>query len=257
MSSGDEQEAYAEKAAIVTYNSNTRNLSLIFRVKKTQIRIMEDRGYNINEHDQEIKNIKTPEEFGEYGSTNVEKLEKDPTSFWDFLSDVYVYEKDGVRKENFVIFLPPPLGKSFPSTKLNRYIDVIQRTPSINFVDIIYEYPLSRINKTKLNVTNRNITSWTFSDLVAPIVDSYYVGKNMRVISDAEYRELYAGTGIFKSQLPHIRKDDPLAKYWQWTPRMVIESIELGDLSIAVTHTLKHYVITPESITEVVETVDV
>lgn len=257
--SDEEIDEVDEGATIDSDDTNALNLSIIYRVKKIQIEMLRDRGYTIDEEDEEILKLQTPKEFWAYVNEKIPKLASDPTAFWDFLTKIYVYnDEEDTRKENLVIYLPPPIGKSFPASKLNKYIETVKRTTTIGFIDIIYENPLTRTTRTKLLLTNRNVTSWTHKDLIFPIVDSYYVGnkKRMRVLPDAEYREIYAGSGIFKSQLPHIRRDDPLAKYWQWTPRMVIEILETGDLTVAVTKVLKHYIVTPETITEVVDVVD-
>lgn len=258
MSSDDEIDVPYQTASIDTEDADMTNLSIVFRAKKNQIKMLRDRGYEIDEVDEEITNLTSREEFWDYVNRKVPKLASDPTSFWDFLTKIYVYNHDGVHKENLVIFLPPPVEKSFPASKLNRYIELVTKRTTIGFVDIIYENPLTKTTKTKLLLTNRNVTSWMLKDLTFSIVDTYYVGdkKNIKIIGDAEYRDLYSGSGIFKSQLPHLRRDDPQTKYWQWTPRMVIENLETGDMNVAVTKVLKHYIVTPESITELVDTVD-
>ncbi len=231
-------------------------LSLVFRVKKTQIRMMEDRGYNIDEDDLEIKKIPTADLFMEYIEKKVPKLATETTAFWDFLSKTYS-RSNGEAGENIVIFLPPPSAKSFPTTRLAKYIDVVKRTPSIKYIDIIFEFPLPNTTKEKLAITNRNIASWIYSDLVFPIPDSYYVGNQFRILTDEEFKELYKDSGVFKGHLARMRRNDPIVKYWQWLPGMVIESREIGDLLVAVTHTIKHYVVTSDSIDEVVEVIDI
>lgn len=258
MASEDEIDIPYQTATVETEDSDIVNLSIVFRAKKTQIQMLRDRGYEIDEVDEEIVNLTDHDEFWNYVNEKVPKISTDPTAFWDFLTKTYVYNIDGVHKENLVIFLPPPISKSFPASKLNKYIEIVKRNPTIGYIDIIYENPLTKTTRTKLLLTNRNVTSWMLKDLTFSIVDSYYVGnkKENKILGDAEYRELYAGSGIFKGQLPHYRRDDPQTKYWQWTPGMVIENLETGDLNVAVSKVLKHYIVTPESIAELVDTVD-
>lgn len=225
-----------------------RRLSLIRNVKLTQIQMMIDRGYELPEFDVKLKEVsKTPALFWEYMNEQAPLTKKSSTVFWDALSHIYL-RKDNQRIKNLVLFLPPPMRKAFPTARLNKMIALVKRDSTIRFIDIIYEYPLTKITKTKLALTNRVNYSWTYSDMVSPLIRNYYVRGNYKLISPQRFNELYKDPIAAKAGLPAICRDDPLVKYYQWLPEMVVENITIGDVNVAVGRVLKHYVVTYDSI---------
>lgn len=232
-----------------------RRLSLLWRVKMTQIQMIEDRGYHLTQLDVEMREVSTsPAAFWMFLSSKIPNL-KNPsikscsiTALWDFLTETYVSKTDPQSK-NLVVYLPPPLGKAFPTMRLTRVIQVVKREPTLRYLDVIYEFPMTKLVRQKLASTNRVVAEWSYSDLVMPITRSVYVGSQFRVLSPEEFATDYTKDPIAaRAGLPAICRDDPLARYFQWTMDTVVRSVEMGDVNVAVTRLLKDYVITGNTI---------
>lgn len=235
-----------------------RRLPLLWRVKMTQIRMMGDRGYELTPLDVEMREKATsPATFWQFLVAKIPNLGRPDlggkscniTALWDLLTETYVSKKDP-QTRNLVVFLPPPLAKAFPTMRLNRVISVVKRDPTLRFLDVIYEFPMTKTVRMKLAVTNRVVAEWSYSDLLMPVRDSVYVGGSFRVLSPQEFEEDYkaADPVAARAGLPGICRDDPLARYHQWTVDTVVRSIEVGDVNVAVTRLIKDYVVTGNTI---------
>lgn len=257
--SADETSVRTVETDVGTPIEDLRRLSLVWRVKMTQIRMMSERGYELTPLDVEFNQIAlTPSLFWELLLLKVPSLNQPgtTTALWDLLSETYVLKKDP-RIRNMVVFLPPPFGKAFPRMRLNRVVSVVKRDPTLRFLDVIYEFPMTKNNRSQLAVTNRVVAEWTYSDLLMPIVQSVYVGKSFRVLSPAEFAEEYKADPVAaRAGLPAICRDDPLARYHQWTPDTIVRSTEVGDVNVAVTRLLKDYVVVGTTIFAAVDSVE-
>lgn len=262
----DGPEPQADETSMTTVNvdvgtpvDDLRRLSLLWRVKMTQIQMMEDRGYELTPLNVEMRERATsPADFWQFLLEKIPTL-KSPTSgtiLWDTLTETYVSKKDS-QTRNLVVFLPPPLGKVFPTLRLNRVISVVKRDPTLRFLDVIYEFPMTKQRREKLAVTNRVVAEWSYSDLLMPIMQSVYVGAIFRVLTPSEFQEYYAADPIAaRGGLPAICRDDPLARYHQWTVDTVVRSTEVGDVNVGVTRLLKDYVVSSSTIFAAVDSVE-
>lgn len=240
-----------------------RRLSLLWRVKMTQIQMIEDRGYHLSALDSEMRDVSTsPAAFWDFLTKRVPNLKKPDskncsiTALWDFLTQTYISKSDPQSK-NLVVYLPPPFGKAFPTLRLTRVIAVVKRDPTLRFLDVIYEFPMTKLVRQKLASTNRVVAEWSWSDLVMPITRSVYVGSQFRVLSTAEFAKDYSKDPIAaRAGLPSICRDDPLARYFQWTMDTVVRSVEVGDVNVAVTRLLKDYIVTGNTIFAAIDTVE-
>jgi hypothetical protein len=240
-----------------------QRLSLVWRVKMTQVQMLEDRGYELTPFDLELREKATsPTEFWNLVVSKIPSL-VDPdsksytvTALWDLLTETYVSKKDS-QTRNLVVFLPPPLAKAFPTMRLNRVISVVKRDPTLRYLDVIYEFPMTKLVRTKLGVTNRVVAEWSFADLQMPILRSVYVGGKFRTLSPAEFQEYYKADPVAaRAGLPIICRDDPLARYHQWTVDTVVRSTEVGDVNVAVTRLLKDYVVSSATIFAAIDSVE-
>ncbi len=259
----DDTSTVTVQADVGTPVEDLRRLSLIWRVKMTQIRMMQDRGYHLTALDAELQErAKTPEEFWFImnekipGLDNPEAKTCSVTALWDTLTQTYV-SKSNPDIHNLVVFLPPPLAKAFPTMRLNRVISVVKREPSIRFLDVIYEFPMTKVVRQKLAVTNRFVSEWSYADLLMPIMQSVYVGASFRVLSPEEFNEAYKADPVAaRAGLPALCKDDPLVRYHQWTMDTVVRSTEIGDVNVAVTKLLKDYVVSNNTIFATVDSTE-
>lgn len=265
---GESADETSTRTVEATPIDDLKRLSLVWRVKMTQIRMMDNRGYELTPLDIEMReNSPTPSLFWDFLTSKIPTLLKpesgggskntSTTALWDLLSQTYNSKKDP-QIRNMVVFLPLPAGKAFPTMRLNRIISVVKRDPTLRFLDVIYEFPLTKLNRSKLAVTNRIVAEWSFADLLMPILQSVYVGGNFRVLSPAEFAEEYktADPSTVRAGLPAICRDDPLARYHQWTPDTVIRSTEVGDVNVAVTRLLKDYIVTSNTIFAAVDSAE-
>lgn len=240
-----------------------KGLATLWRVKMTQVQMMEDRGYELTDLAVELKErAVSPEEFWKLmleklpGLDNPKSKTCSPTALWDLLTETYISKQDS-QICNLVVFLPRPQGKAFPTVRLNRVIAVVKRDPTLRYLDVIYEFPMRKLEKTKLSVTNRVVAEWSYSDLLMPIHKSVYVGGKFRVLTPQEFQEYYKADPVAAlGGLPSICKDDPLARYYQWTVDTVVRSIEIGDVNVAVTHLIKDYVVSNNTIFTAIDTAE-
>lgn len=259
----DERSTTTIETDIGTPVEDLRRLSLIWRVKMTQIQMMEDRGYHLTPVDLEIKaKVFSPSDFWDFvtekipGLKTVESKTCSITALWDFLTETYVSKKDPDTR-NLVVFLPPPMAKSFPSMRLNRVISVVKRDPTLRYLDVIYEFPMTKLTRSKLAVTNRVVAEWSYSDLLMPILKSVYIAATFRVLTPQEFQEYYKDDPIAaRAGLPALCRDDPLVRYHQWTVDNVIRSTEVGDVNVAVTRLIKDYVVTGSTIFAAIDSVE-
>lgn len=225
--------------------------------------MLEDRGYEMTAFALELRARATsPETFWQLiieklpGIDRPESKTQTVTALWDLLTETYILKKDPQTK-NLVVFLPPPIGKAFPTLRLNRVVSVVKRDPTLRYLDVIYEFPMSKLVKTKLAVTNRWVAEWSYSDLLMPIHKSVYVGGQFRVLPPKEFQEHYKDDPVAAmAGLPIICRDDPLARYYQWTVDTVVRSIEVGDVNVAVTRLIKDYVVSSTTIFAAIDSVE-
>ncbi len=238
-------------------------LSVVWRVKMTQIQMLEDRGYHLTPFDLELREkALTPSDFWNLmtqkipGLANPDSKASPVTALWDLLTETYVSKKDP-QTRNLVVFLPRPLAKSFPTMRLNKVISVVKRDPTLRFLDVIYEFPMTKLVRSKLAVTNRVVSEWSYADLLMPILQSVLMGASFRVLTPEEFQEYYKNdpAGV-RAGLPGLCRDDPLVKYHQWTVDTVVRSTEVGDVNVAVTHLLKDYVVSNNTLLAAIDTVD-
>lgn len=261
---------YPDGGGANTPVSDLRRLSLVYKVKMTQIKMMEDRGYELTDFDKELRAASTtPENFWcfiypkvcashQTSSGGAPKSKKGlNTEFWDLLSQTYTLKRNPNIK-NQVVFLPPMLERAFPTGRLNMLIKSVKNNPTIRFLDVIYEFQMNKPSRTKLAAINRIVAEWSYSELVIPITQSVYVGFDFTVLTPEKFIEDY-GDGdpvAARAGLPAICKDDPLAKYFQWVPDTVFRSVEVGDVNVAVTRLLKDYIVTNNTIAATIDVAD-
>ncbi len=90
-------------------------LPLLWRVKMTQIRMLEDRNYELTPLDIEIREkAVSPAEFWKLMIEKIPNLNQpdsskacNVTALWDLLTETYVLKNDP-QTRNLVVFLPPP-----------------------------------------------------------------------------------------------------------------------------------------------------
>jgi hypothetical protein len=240
-----------------------KRLNTLWRVKMTQIEMMKRRGYKITPTDEEILEIgktsnlfwkylviKVPEMIGTKGRKGSQTC--NTAALWDFLSQTYESIQDPQGNKNLVIFLPPPLNKSFSSIKFGKMIEDVKKDPTIRHVDVIYEFKMSKQMRAKLASTNRMTADWTYSDLQIAPVKCSHIRDNFEVITPEDFAKEYGDYAAqARAGLPSICKDDPLAKYFQWTPDMVIRTEQVIDVGVAVNLVLLDYIVTHDTILSV------
>lgn len=238
-----------------TQVEDLRSLSMLWRVKKTQIKMMEDRNYHLTPFDVEFKEkATTSAAFWQLLTEKIPSLNTSSsspatfTAIWDLLTQTYVSKNDR-QVLNLVVFLPRPLGKAFPTLRLNRVISMVKKEPTIRYLDVIYEFPMTKLVRSKLSVTNRVVAEWSYPDLLMPVVNSVYLGSSFRVLTPQEFNEYYKADPVMaRGGLPILCRDDPLVRYHQWTVDTIIRSTEIGDVNVAVTRLLKDYIVSNSTI---------
>lgn len=270
MSDDDEDIGVPEDETETVYPSqdvsDLKRLSVVWSVKMTQIQMIQDRGYELTPLSRELKEkAQNPELFWnllssllvEKSSPATIKKKSLNTEFWDLLTERYKSKKNP-NVENLVVFLPPPRDKAFPTGRLTTIIKSVKREPSIRFLDVIYEFPMSRVTRTKLAASGRYVAEWSYPELKIPITKSIYVGNKFTVITAQEFADDYGVENVAAARagLPELCRDDPLVRYFQWIPDTVIRSIEIGDVNVAVTRVLKDYIVTSKTLFAVVDSAD-
>lgn len=268
----EEEASTMTQGVAVTEDSGTpaedmRRLSLLWKVKMTQIQMMQDRNYEITPLDRElIDEALSPALFWEFIQTKIPDMIKASssqpasaaatTALWDLLSETYISKKDP-QCHNLVVFLPRPLTRAFPTVKLNKIIAQVKKDPTIRCLDVIYEFQIAKPQRTKLAGLNRTVAEWSWPELVMPITRSVYVGNSFRVLTPDEFSKSYSRDPIAaRAGLPALCRDDPLVRYFQWSVDMIIRSIEIGDVNVAVTRVMKDYIVTGNTIFANIDTVE-
>lgn len=210
-----------------------RNGYVLFRVKKTQVEMMSDRGLDVPKHERDLflsydpsnymnvgewERIKIPE-FVSYYRKIAEKKEE---NFNTTLSQIYSHPETGIK--TIVVYLfrereSSTITSAEFTTKFHQYKNRYStKGLPLNMV-FISEVPVNftgikelKLIKTQFFLDEQLLSNPTRHDFYFP----------HRKLDEEERKQMVEGSGIKVEQLPIISKDDPICRYFDWKEGEII-----------------------------------
>jgi DNA-directed RNA polymerase I, II, and III subunit RPABC1 len=194
------------------FSFNGLEITRLVRVKKTQIEMLEDRGYLIPEDQLQFKNI-TYEEFdNRFKNENIEKL------FTNILSGEYVHSIDGSK---LYVFYPVPTPKQLSSSNIQSVLNLLTTRSDLRKIIIItIKKPSSELKKQIGNIESKRLHAnvknsiriqvFLQNELIYNPSKHFLVPKHI-ILNEEEVNELTKRVNL--QNLPLILSNDQQIKY--------------------------------------------
>lgn len=206
---------------------------IIYTVGLNKIRMMQKRGYSIDEEDKMLLGLEM-EDYMEYFT---KKMETEKVDFFLGMNKLYTRIIDengdpateGTIEENYVYFVPMGDEKSICVDKITPLADIIFRG-NMKYVDVISHAPLHAWSNTILGrIKNKKITTWVYEEMMAFPFDSLLV-PDYHVMTRKEIQEaFYDEKGkpyIQRSKMSGMTEGDPIAKFLRLSVNNIIMFVE-------------------------------
>jgi len=191
--------------------------SVLFKVKKTQIEMLLDRNFKVDNDELEILHM-TPNNFlNTY--TNISNANN--TTIRNSLSRIY---KNNTKKNNVYVFYPETVkdGKKICMAQMVEFFKYINTHDSIRHIIIISELPVNNKVQEQLDLlSSYNIEFFLYSSLVKNPSKHFFVPKH-EILSHSEAVNYLKINNLNLSQLPRIAKNDPIVLYLGAKPGDII-----------------------------------
>jgi len=178
---------------------------ILYKVRKTILEMIEDRGYYIPESEKI-----TFEQFGiKYNNKNI---------------DIYI--NDEFKNKKIYVYFHNEL-KSFSKSDLKKITnDIFQKynDDSISIILLLKDKENSAITKELSKDSYKNIEVFIQSKMIFNITHHIFVPKHI-IISPEEENEVLEKYNTKKGKLPKISKTDPIAKYYGMKTNQVCKII--------------------------------
>ena len=199
----------------MTTNYTNTAASLLFKVKKTQLEMMRDRGYDISREEALFEYS-----VGDFIEQYTRIAQENNTTFKDSLSSLY-QKPDG---DYVYVHYPETLRDTHQVSKaqITDLISKIQDFSGVSDIIVISEHPIrGEAQKEFQNLPSYNMESFLYDEL------SYNPTKHELVplhilLSDEEASEYLKRNRSKVSQLPLISVNDPIARYYGARPGKIM-----------------------------------
>lgn len=210
----------------IYYNSLS---SLIFKVKKNQIKMVRDRGYDIRD-ELLILNF-TVSQFIEY---YVQQAHVTKRTFRDALSRIYINEKG---EKILVFYFETEAGsKRILTSQCEELLEFIVKnirdtTKNLKEIILICEVPIpSEIQSKLLDLRNYSIQIFLYDELGYNLTEHYLVPKH-EFLSESETKQFLKNNQLDPTLLPLMSIHDPVAKYYGILPKRIVKIYRTNILS--------------------------
>ena len=185
-------------------------VSLLFKVKKTQVEMMRDRGFSI-ESNEAIFDY-TIEDFIEVYCNIIAKKDCNPNEFKSALSEFYTKENG----ESIYVYYPETMkdAKKLSKSQIMSLLAYIKQYPSIRNIMIISELPLSDdAKKALIELPSYTFDRFLYEELAYNPTKHYLVPRH-ELLSREEAIKFRRDNKIKFNQLPILSIYDPIARYY-------------------------------------------
>jgi DNA-directed RNA polymerase I, II, and III subunit RPABC1 len=183
-------------------------MSRLFRVKKTQIRMLEDRGYDVSGEARLLT-----DKINQFINIYDQKSREEETGFVPSLSNLYD-RKDGA--DPVYVFYPSitPGSKLLSKAHLEPLYQLMKPNTQIRHFIIISEIPLSSGSRKSLmeDLPRRRSEHFLYSEMTFLVPEHMFVPPHYLLTQDERNRFLQEERTNF-SELPTISVMDPMARY--------------------------------------------
>ncbi|PSR85221.1 DNA-directed RNA polymerases II and IV subunit 5A like [Actinidia chinensis var. chinensis] len=179
----------------------------LFRVRRTALQMLDDRGYAVKESDLNMTKQKFVEQFG----ANVKRE--------DLL--IETEKRDDASNRIFVIF--PEVQKKVGCAIVKDCI-VRMHAQNVSRAILVVQQALTPQAKAAVNEVNRKFQIETFqeAELLVNVTEHYLVPKH-EVLSTEQRQELFQKYNVKSIQLPRMLVTDPVARYFGLKPGQVVK----------------------------------
>ena len=190
----------------------------LFSVKITQIQMLRDRGYQITDNEAAVLTLDLDGFIDYY--TKVAELNK--CSFRSALTSVYTTPDGGKRA--IVYYARPPAGKNLTTEEVNLFISTFSaETPPYDTAILITPLTLIANARERLELLiTVSIEVFLDKQLVSNVTHNKWVPQH-ELVPAAEVPDLLKRLRATFNQLPIIKKDDPVVRYYGWRPGGIVK----------------------------------
>lgn len=193
--------------------AEVETLSRLFRVRKTVTKMLEDRGYIVPAEEKK----QTLDDFRQkYGDVpNREQLA------------ILATKRENIADKIFVFFVDTDSKKKMGITEIKKVTDRMDKE-DVKQAIIIIPYGITpfavKAIQTLSQVTGKNIEIFAESKLLVNITEHVLVPKH-QVLTDDEKSKVLERYKLKPSQLPRMKVDDPIARYYGLKAGQVVKII--------------------------------
>lgn len=195
----------------------------LITVKKNQIRMMRDRGFELDDEDEKILGY-TDDEFIKHMKIKLDMTD-DKKNY--LINKLYTKkDSDGNIEKNYVYYIFSRSDK-VKTEDIKDLIDFSVKSDIRKFDIISMNVFHSSADGKLKKLTNTKFKIWSYDELIKYIFDSKYVPR-YRSLSRKELDEIFYQYGkvlIDRSQLPRIIIDDPVCKFMDFQVGQILEFV--------------------------------
>lgn len=205
-------------------------MQFIFEVKKVQIQMMQDRGYDIEEEEADLLDSSL-KEFGEYFAS-LDKVSRKGMPNRFYLTKTYK-KTEGDEGSGTLVYYGPVAGKgsSTGKRKVSHFIETLKSSGDDTKRGIfICDLPLSSAASRTLDYFKHefDIQVFFYDELSFNLMDHELTPKHI-LLSEEESREMIKQIGVGMI----IKSSDPVIRYYNWPSGRVVRIIR-DDSSMGV-----------------------
>lgn len=186
--------------------------SLLYKVKITQLEMIRDRGYDIN--DETFIFSSNVKDFIDYYQSDAAE---NGLTFKGALSKIYINSK---TKNKIYVYYAETIKdvKQTGKKQVESCLDILNNYPDIKDVVFISELSLSSVAREDLaTLPLYHIDSFLYERLCANPTHHFLVPQHI-LLSEEDAAKFLKRNDLKFSNLPKITVDDPIAKYYGATP---------------------------------------
>lgn len=206
----------------------TTHLAQLFKLKKNQIFMLRDRGYTIDENETRLL-AATVDEFLRYYEevARARQLKVDNTGerqraydhIYQALSHFYQHADGSIL---LVYYARPTKSKQLDVEEIKQFTMEVN-TRGVPSAMLISRQQLSSKAKDEFSkITIRQLRLFLDEELFYNLTEHYLVPKH-RVLSDDEAKDFLTSNRLRTNQLPILKWDDPVSKWYGFIPGQIVE----------------------------------
>ena len=207
-------------------------------VKRTQLEMVKDRGYDISDE----------EDIFEMENEDQMKVFYSEQQVFDIFTLSKLYFNDTENEYTYIYYVHPDV--DFVKDVFRKImIEVINIRNKFNIelkniIIITTKIDNSNFVKMKTEFANFNFQTFNYDELFVNITKHSLQPKEVRKLSEREQKTFLEDSRIKKSQLPVIKLNDPMSKYYGWKKGDVIKVEDENNIVPAIVNiTIEYYII--------------